>query len=34
MYTEQPEFAAKFRAIHPDLPEFLNQAIQFYCKDK
>ncbi len=34
MYTEQPEFVAKFRAIHPDLPEFLNQAIQFYCKDK
>ena len=34
MYTEHPEFVAKFRAIHPDLPEFLNQAIQFYCKDR
>jgi MerR family transcriptional regulator, thiopeptide resistance regulator len=34
MYTEHPEFVAKFRAIHPDLPEFLNQAIQYYCKDK
>jgi DNA-binding transcriptional MerR regulator len=34
MYTEQPEFVAKFRAIHPDLPEFLNQAIRFYCKER
>ena len=34
MYTEHPEFVAKFRAIHPDLPEFLNQAIQYYCRDK
>ncbi len=34
MYTEHPEFAATFRAIHPDLPEFLNQAIQFYCKER
>jgi hypothetical protein len=34
MYTEHPEFVAKFRAIHPDLPEFLNQAIQYYCKDR
>ena len=34
MYTEQPEFVARFRTIHPDLPEFLNQAIQFYCKDR
>jgi DNA-binding transcriptional MerR regulator len=34
MYTEHPEFVAKFRAIHPDLPEFLNQAIQFYCKGR
>ena len=34
MYTEHPEFVAKFRAIHPDLPEFLNQAIQFYCKER
>ena len=34
MYTEHPEFVAKFRALHPDLPEFLNQAIQYYCKDR
>jgi MerR family transcriptional regulator, thiopeptide resistance regulator len=34
MYTEHPEFVAKFRALHPDLPEFLNQAIQYYCRDK
>ena len=34
LYTEDPEFVAKFRSIHPELPEFLNQAIQYYCKDK
>lgn len=34
MYTEHSEFVATFRAIHPDLPEFLNQAIQYYCRDK
>jgi hypothetical protein len=34
MYTEHPEFMTTFRAIHPDLPEFLNQAIQYYCKDR
>ena len=34
MYTEEPEFVAKFRALHLELPEFLNQAIQYYCKDK
>jgi DNA-binding transcriptional MerR regulator len=34
MYTEHPEFVATFRAMHPDLPEFLNQAIQYYCREK
>ena len=34
MYTEHPEFVATFRAMHPDLPEFLNKAIQYYCKDR
>jgi hypothetical protein len=32
MYIEHPDFAAKFRAMHPDLPEFLDLAIQYYCR--
>ena len=34
MYTEHPEFVATFSAMHPALPEFLNKAIQYYCKDR
>jgi DNA-binding transcriptional MerR regulator len=34
MYAEHPDFIANFKKLHPELPEFLNQAIQFYCKDK
>jgi DNA-binding transcriptional MerR regulator len=34
MYTEHPEFVGTFRAVDPDLPEFLNQAIRYYCKDR
>ncbi|MGD0706837.1 MAG: MerR family transcriptional regulator [Anaerolineaceae bacterium] len=34
LYTEHPDFVAAFRAMHPDLPEFFNQAIQYYVKHK
>jgi DNA-binding transcriptional MerR regulator len=30
-YNEDPEFAAFFRRIHPDLASFMRQAIQIYC---
>jgi hypothetical protein len=29
-YSQDPEFAAFFRKIHPDLPEFLTRAIEHY----
>ncbi len=32
LYNDQPEFAANFRRIHPDLATFLRQAIQVYCR--
>ena len=34
MYTEHPEFAANLNKVHAGLPEFFNQAIQFYCQGK
>ncbi len=34
LYNEHPDFIAMFKGFHPDLPEFLRKAIQFYCKDK
>jgi DNA-binding transcriptional MerR regulator len=34
LYTEHPDFVATFRAMHPDLPDFFNQAIQYYVKHK
>lgn len=30
-YAEHPDFRATFQKIHPDLPEFLQQAITYYC---
>ena len=30
-YAEQPDFAAFYQKIHPDLPQFLRQAIEHYC---
>ncbi|MBI5094532.1 MAG: MerR family transcriptional regulator [Candidatus Hydrogenedentes bacterium] len=30
-YSEHPDFAAKFRSMHPTLPEFLLEAIDEYC---
>lgn len=32
LYNDQPEFAANFRRIHPNLASFLRQAIQVYCR--
>ncbi len=35
LYNEHPDFIAMFKAkYHPDMPEFLEKAISFYCKDK
>jgi MerR family transcriptional regulator, thiopeptide resistance regulator len=31
MYTEHPDFVATFTRMHPDLPNFLQQAIEYYC---
>jgi hypothetical protein len=31
MYNTHPDFIATFQKIHPDLPEFLEQAITHYC---
>ena len=30
-YNEDPEFAATFQRMHPDLAHFMRQAIQIYC---
>jgi len=34
MYNDNPDFRVQFEKLHPDLPEFLFQAIQIYCKGK
>lgn len=31
-YAEHPDFRATFQKMHPDLPEFLHQAIELYCQ--
>ncbi len=30
-YAEHPDFRATFEKLHPDLPDFLPQAITYYC---
>jgi DNA-binding transcriptional MerR regulator len=30
-YSQSSEFAAFFRKYHPDLPEFLTRAIEYFC---
>ena len=30
-YTEHPDFITFYRKIHPDMPEFLYEAIKTYC---
>ena len=32
-YNEEPRFAAFFQRIHPDLADFMRQAIQVYCSN-
>jgi len=32
MYNEDPDFAATFQRIHPELAAFMRQAIQHYCR--
>ncbi|HLE13972.1 MAG TPA: MerR family transcriptional regulator [Anaerolineales bacterium] len=34
LYNEDPRFAAFFQRIHPDLADFMRQAIQIYCQGK
>jgi DNA-binding transcriptional MerR regulator len=31
LYVDSPDFANRFRALHPDLPEFMREAITIYC---
>ena len=31
LYIDHPDFARKFRQLHPDLPEFMQKAIAHYC---
>ena len=33
-YAQSPEFRATFEKMHPDLPDFLNEAIQVYTEGK
>ncbi|MCC7206639.1 MAG: MerR family transcriptional regulator [Anaerolineae bacterium] len=32
MYNEHPDFIANFKAMHPDLPEFLSRAVSVYVE--
>lgn len=32
-YTEHPDFISFYRKIHPEMPEFLYEAIKIYCSD-
>lgn len=32
MYVDSPDFANRFRELHPDLPEFMRDAINHYCE--
>jgi len=34
MYASSPDFRATFEKMHPDLPDFLNQAVQVYTQGK
>ncbi len=31
LYVESPDFARNFREVHPNLPEFMQSAIEYYC---
>ena len=32
LYVDSPDFTANFRKVHPDLPEFVRDAINIYVK--
>ena len=32
LYSEHTDFVATFTRIHPDLPPFLQRAIEYYCR--
>jgi len=32
-YENDPSFAAFYARIHPDLPQFIHQAIDRYCQN-
>ena len=32
MYVDSPDFTNRFRELHPDLPEFIRDAINYYCE--
>ena len=32
MYVDSPDFATRFRELHPNLPEFMRDAINHYCE--
>ena len=34
LYVESPDFAANFRAVHPELPEFVRDALNIYCQEQ
>jgi MerR family transcriptional regulator, thiopeptide resistance regulator len=34
MYSQHPDFAAFYRKINKDLPDFLTKAIEYYCREK
>jgi DNA-binding transcriptional MerR regulator len=34
MYAQDPQFRANYEKMHPDLPDFLNAAIQIYTEGK
>jgi DNA-binding transcriptional MerR regulator len=31
LYVESPDFARNFREVHPELPEYMREAITVYC---
>ena len=33
LYVEHPDFSHNFRELHPALPEFMREAIDFYCQN-
>jgi MerR family transcriptional regulator, thiopeptide resistance regulator len=34
VYSQHEDFVAFFNKIHPGLPEFMTQAIEYYCRNK